>query len=724
MVNLYYKMDWDYSPLSVACVRALTDKMYEKRKAAALEVEKMVKEFAAVHNTAQIKKLLKVVGQDFAMSKNQNYKKGGLIGLAAIAVALGKDSSYYTDELISPIIVNFSDSDLRVRYYACESLYNVIKMTRTSVLPHFGSVFEALCNLAADPDQNIKNASELLDRLLKDIVTEDTSFDLVSFMPLLRERMFTNNQFACQFIISWISVLADVPHIDLIKFLPEILDGLFKILGEPTIEIKKMCETVLNKFLRSIKQDSSRVNFSAMINIVTYHAQLYDELVQFTALTWTKEFVQLSGVQMLSFTSSILVPVFKCLSYDLERQHIKETAKAINFVLLKLIATEQDVLTEQSSIEKDKGTGLDLQPTVEVLSKKLSENSVETKVAVLNWISELNSKIPNRMFAHIEELFPLLLRTLSDTSDKVVHFDLKVLSEVISSPNITGATQQNNRSTDGSGVNILNRHVVPDNPYFKKFITSLLKEFSCDRKLLEKKGSFIIRQLCVLLNSEDVYKVLALMLIDEDNLKFASLMVEQLNTILLTSPELFQLRMKLKDLKTEESYDLFFCLYKTWCHNAVATISLCFLTQNYQHACDVIRIFSDLEITVDILTEVDRLIQLIESPIFTYLRLELLEVPYNSYLVRALYGLLMILPQSDAFHMLRHRLDCIPKLQLLSDDKQGNNIKSAKGEKSNKKFICFEDLLKHFVSVQEKHKEYKICSRVATIMSSNVEYEM
>lgn len=50
----------------------------------------MVKEFAAVHNTAQIKKLLKVVGQDFAMSKNQNYKKGGLIGLAAIAVALGK----------------------------------------------------------------------------------------------------------------------------------------------------------------------------------------------------------------------------------------------------------------------------------------------------------------------------------------------------------------------------------------------------------------------------------------------------------------------------------------------------------------------------------------------------------------------------------------------------------------------------------------------------------
>ena len=32
----------DYSPLSTACVRALNDKLYEKRKAGALEIEKLV----------------------------------------------------------------------------------------------------------------------------------------------------------------------------------------------------------------------------------------------------------------------------------------------------------------------------------------------------------------------------------------------------------------------------------------------------------------------------------------------------------------------------------------------------------------------------------------------------------------------------------------------------------------------------------------------------------
>lgn len=40
------------------------------------------------------------------------------------------------------------------------------------------------------------------------------------------------------------------------------------------------CESVLSKFLRGIKQDSSRVNFKEMANIVTIHAQSYDVLLQ------------------------------------------------------------------------------------------------------------------------------------------------------------------------------------------------------------------------------------------------------------------------------------------------------------------------------------------------------------------------------------------------------------------------------------------------------------
>lgn len=57
----------------------------------------------------------------------------------------------------------------------------------------------------------------------------------------------------------------------------------------------------------------------------------------------------------------------------------------------------------------------------------------------------------------------------------------------------------------------------------------------------------------MLLNSEDIYRSMSEILLHEEDLKFASIMVETLNTILLTSPELFELRTKLKDLKTEVS---------------------------------------------------------------------------------------------------------------------------------------------------------------------------
>lgn len=181
-------------------------------------------------------------------------------------------------------------------------------------------------------------------------------------------------------------------------------------------------------------------------------------------------------------------------------------------------------------------------------------------------------------------------------------------------------------------------------------------------------------------------------------------MIQALNVILLTSSELFVLRNKLKDLNSKESQSLFVCLYESWCHNPVATVSLCLLGQKYFHACELVRSFSNIEVTVEFLTEIDKLVQLIESPIFTYLRLELLEPEKNKYLVRTLYGLLMILPQSDAFLTLHKRLAAIPPTNSLINDKiliKNDNIKE------NNNDIDFTILLKHFEKVQDMHKEHK-----------------
>lgn len=56
-------------------------------------------------------------------------------------------------------------------------------------------------------------------------------------------------------------------------------------------------------------------------------------------------------------------------------------------------------------------------------------------------------------------------------------------------------------------------------------------------------------QLCILLNAEVIYRIFAEIIFEEtSNFKFASTMVRTLNTILLTTSELFELRMRLKDI--------------------------------------------------------------------------------------------------------------------------------------------------------------------------------
>ncbi|KAK7082985.1 PtdIns(3,5)P(2) sythesis regulation factor [Halocaridina rubra] len=705
--------DRDYSPLSSACVRALSDKLYDKRKAAALEIEKMVKDFAAANNQEQISRLIRVL-EEFAMSHNPHTRKGGLIGLAAVAIGLGtRGIAPYIQELVKPILACFSDSNPNVRYYATESLYNVVRVSRGTVLTQFNDIFTILVRLAMDADQNVKNGSEMLDRIMKDIVTESASFDLVAFIPILREKLYCNSHWAQTLVVSWVSVLHTVPDVDTLSFLSEILDGLFFILEAPKSEVKKMCEVVVGEFLVSIKKAPDRVKFADMITILIAHAQSSDQLVQLIALNWIKEFVMLSGRVMLPHTSGILTATLPCLALD-DPSYSKTRALAeeVSTELMDLITVEDDRDApegsadvsndlDSSGVSKDANAEvLDLGSVMEVLLKQLRNTPVPCKTAVLRWIYHLHNKIPNKMCKYLEELFHVLLRTLSDPSDEVVLLVIQVLAQIASttsqqtmSPPVISNPVCSSAGEDDEKNNV--------DEYFTRFLQNLLHLFATERNLLEDRGSFIIRQLCVMLSAEDIYRTLAELLQKEENLTFASEMVQTLSSILLTSKELFSLRLQLKQLATPESCDLFEKLYRSWSHNSVATLTLCLLTQNYSHAAVLVHAFGDIDVTTDFLVEVDKLIQLIESPIFSYLRLQLLDPVQHSALVETLYGLLMLLPQTDAFTLLRYRLNCVPPAHLLKH----THCKSESQKMAQN--IDFEELLNHFTAMQEKHRKFK-----------------
>lgn len=94
-------------------------------------------------------------------------RNGGLIGLAAASIALGsvrasfnqmsesRPADSYQDEvarhlneIVPPVLACFTDQDARVRYYACEAMYNISKVAKGEVLVYFNLIFDALCKVS------------------------------------------------------------------------------------------------------------------------------------------------------------------------------------------------------------------------------------------------------------------------------------------------------------------------------------------------------------------------------------------------------------------------------------------------------------------------------------------------------------------------------------------------------------------------------------------------
>ncbi|KAJ6848298.1 protein VAC14-like protein isoform X1 [Iris pallida] len=636
------------SLIPAGVLRNLSDKLYEKRKNAALEVshcrdrffinvEDFVLSLSFFFGLVQIEGVVKqlsvanerekidaIIGFliECTYSPQANQRKGGLIGLAAATVGLTTQATKHLEEIVPPVINSFLDQDSRVRYYACEALYNIAKVVRGDFIVYFNPIFDALCKLSSDTDNNVLSATHLLDRLIKDIVTESDQFSIEEFIPLLRERMNILNPYVRQFLVGWITVLDSVPDIDMLGFLPDFLDGLFNMLSDNSHEIRQQADSALSEFLQEIK--NSPVDYGRMAEILVQRAGSSDAFTRLTSITWINEFVKLGGDQLVPYYADILGAILPCIS-DKEDK-------------IRVVARETN--GELRAIHADPAEGFDVGAILSIARRQLTSEWEATRIEALHWIAVLLARHRNEVISYLNDIFDSLLVALSDPSDEVVLLVLEV-----------------------------HAGIAKDAKHFRHLVVFLIRNFRSDHMLLEKRGALIVCRLCVLLDAERVYREFSTILEGEDDLDFASIIIQALNLILLTSSELAELRALLKQsLVNTSGRDLFLSLYSSWCHSSMATISLCLLAQSYRHASAVIQSLGEEDINVKFLVQMDKLIRLLETPIFAYLRLQLLEPGNYMWLLTTLYGLLMLLPQqSAAFKILQTRLKTVPSFKSSSD---------------------------------------------------------
>ena len=126
--------------------------------------------------------------------------------------------------------------------------------------------------------------------------------------------------------------------------------------------------------------------------------------------------------------------------------------------------------------------------------------------------------------------------------------------------------------------------------------------------------------------------------------------IQLLNLLLGTAPELHDFRRKLRERPSEVMED-FNIIWKAWISCPVSSLCLALLGRRYELSYSTVETLAEMNLNSAHLGEIDRLIQLLESPGFTWLRFELLEKPPA--LIASLRGILMILPQSKAFELLQ-----------------------------------------------------------------------
>ncbi|GJP85148.1 hypothetical protein CLOP_g15242 [Closterium sp. NIES-67] len=636
--------------LPAQVLRNLSDKLYDKRKAAALEIETAVKAAVAEGYDDRINAIIALLANDYATSAQPNQRKGGLIGLAAVTVGLGPDASQYLDRIVPEVLKSFSDSDSRVRYYACEALYNIAKVTRGDFIVFFNDVFNALCKLSADLDPNVQSAAHLLDRLVKDIVTVSDQFSIEEFIPLLRAHMSVLNPFVQQFLVGWITVLDSVPDIDMLGFLPDLLDGLFNMLGDSAHEIRVQADSALREFLHEIRH-APAVEYGRMMEILVQRAGSSDEFTRLTAVTWINEFVKLGGAQMMPFYAAVVGAILPCIA---DREE-------------KIAAIARDTNEEQLARVREQSVadGFDVPAVVEIARRELRSSWEATRLEALAWIATLLHRFPHQLLDLMDDpstaLLESLLAALADESDQVVLEALSVQATVASHPN-----------------------------HFHRLLLLLLLRFNSDRALLDRRGSIIIRHLCAMLDADKVLRELAFILQNESDCDFAATMPPpglasapaaaasaaaggpgssfspspsssfsppalvgagggvgggggggEVGTTAAGNPATSAAGAPSAGAAAPGGRGLFLALYPAWCHSPIAAVSL--------------------DLSLSLMVQVDKLVLLLETPIFSRLRLQLLDPSRSPALLRALYGLLMLLPQHGvAFRVLHTRLSTVP----------------------------------------------------------------
>jgi hypothetical protein len=264
----------------------LSHKRYERRRLAAMEVEKVVRNLVVPNNSNtspseenmdRARAILLMLSEDYIKSTNEDARKGGVVALAACAIAFkkGQEKDPFVmeskDLILASVIYACQDNSSRVRYYATESLFNVIKVLPILAVHHFIILLEILRSLCADVDTDVRSGAELLDKKLKEIVISAITSGSLSpdaCVPIFSRFAHIRHKPTKKMTLSWLQEFTNkLIGAPLLQFIHFFLVDIFAIMADPNLSMRQLAFQFLNTTLSKLLMTNDDFEDSGAVSV-------------------------------------------------------------------------------------------------------------------------------------------------------------------------------------------------------------------------------------------------------------------------------------------------------------------------------------------------------------------------------------------------------------------------------------------------------------------------
>ena len=669
-----------------------------------------------------------------------------------------------------------------------KNITNFLKKMKKIVLSNFNDLFEVLILLKINQEQEVKNAGNLLDQLLKESLQEysdnlelyEKIFDFDSVCKKINEKINLQQYIIISLLVNWIGTICQIRQTGVVKFFQDILPLIFKFQMGKAKDVSKNAENCLKTIKINLEENLTRYykydkkSMEQILSIIINEASPKpNQIISLPAWELLNLFMKKSEEHLDTFLkrenklpmadkNAISLILNTNNSKDKEKDNeirnsstFKETKAKSTMSLPENIEKNSKINNDKNNIDIDKKNNKKI--SKHTTSKNFGGPSFEFKTLTdkQTFIDEISKDnqfsgndnildyIPFKLFS---DLFLLITKVYSQDIEKLdlVNELNNTLKRIINkSPpeikdygfivvEITGIIIIGMKNPGNKNIKIFlnwcdilykkyEKDIYKDFKVFIKEYTQAIPpndsnifmemvKFLSNIKMEGDTTNIIIKNLTdklmkdpELINNESyiiiilehltknssleiVYESFSDVLKEINNYAFISKMIHYLNQYLMRNPTAVKFRKALINIDNDEKYNkLFEKMYNIWSIEPISLLIFCVITEHFELAYNIILNLVKVQLDNDYYMHLGSLVQLLESELYDYIRIRLLEPNNNIYLIRTLYGILMLLPQGQAFNVLSNRMS---NVQTLFEIENGfNNIKEEGNSEEVNKYI-------------------------------------